>query len=126
MSVARKLPELTPSQFPVSESKPANGPAAAVIMAAGIGCAALGIDTLLVEAGPKFFEKALNLYAPVGPLSGKVVIEVLAFVISWIVLGLGLRNKNVNFRRWAAIAILLIVIGLLGTFPPVFEFLAGQ
>jgi hypothetical protein len=126
MSVARKIPEINSNQFPVSESVPVNGPAAAVVMAAGISCATLGIDTLLVEAGPKFFEKALNLYPPVGPLAGKVVFEVLAFVISWIVLGLGLRGKNVNFRRWAAIAFVLILIGLLGTFPPVFEFLAGQ
>jgi hypothetical protein len=124
MSVARKLPDIR--QIPSSEPLPANGPAAAVVMAAGIGSATLGIDTLLVEAGPKFFDRALNFYPPVGPLSGKTIIAVVSFVISWIVLDFGLKEKNVNFRRWATVALVLILFGLLATFPPVFEFLAGE
>ena len=126
MSVAKKLPELPSNRFPRNEPLPANGPAAAAVMAAGIGCAALGIDTLLVEAGPKFFDRALNLYNPVGPLAGKTIIAVLAFAISWIILGLGLKGRNVNFQRWALIAFVLIAVGLIATFPPVFEFLAGD
>ena len=107
----------------VSEPVPPNGPAAAAIMSAGIGCAGLGITTALVEAGPKFFEKALNFYNPVGPLAGKTIVAVVAFFVSWIVLGLRLQGKEVRIARWATVAFILIGLGFLLTFPPVFELL---
>ena len=43
-----------------------NGPGAAAILAAGIGCAALGILTFAAEAA-KPFANLLNFYDPVGP-----------------------------------------------------------
>ncbi|MBU5769334.1 hypothetical protein ICN56_32645, partial [Pseudomonas aeruginosa] len=46
-----------------------NGPGAAAILAAGIGCAALGVFALLGDAFPgiaSFFK----FYMPTGPLSG--------------------------------------------------------
>jgi hypothetical protein len=102
---------------------PANGPAAAALVAAGIGCAGVGIATALVEAS-KFFENALNFYKPVGPLSGKTLVGVVAFFVSWIILGFRFQDKEVRIARWATVAFILIALGFLLTFPPVFDVFA--
>jgi len=50
----------------------------------------------------------------------------IAYFASWIALHLILRGKNVNFARATTVALLLLVLGLLGTFPPFFSLLAGK
>jgi len=108
-----------------TETKP-NGPVAASFMAAGIGSLVLGIVVCLNELGgdiSKFlaFDKNFGLGSGVGPLSGKVSIMVLAFVISWVVLHLVWRGKEVNFGRVFTVALILVAAGFILTFPPVFE-----
>ena len=49
-----------------------NGPAAAALLAVGMGSLALGLCVILSEA-IKSVNKALNFYDPVGPLSGKTI-----------------------------------------------------
>jgi len=100
---------------------PPNGPAAAAMLAAGIGSATLGLMIVLVEASPSGFKKWLNLYDPVGPLSGKASVAVVVYLISWIALGLALRRKNVRMGRWVAATFALITLGILFTFPPLYQ-----
>ena len=102
-----------------------NGPVAAAFLAGGIGSAILGLMTILVEAltGIKTF---LTWSNPVGPLSGKVGIAVIAFFISWGVAHVLFRGKNVNFTRVTIIALVLLAFGLLGTFPPFFQLFATE
>src|SRR5215216_6134681 len=98
----------------------ANGAAAASVLAAGIGSLALGFFTVLAEASERARE-ALNLYDPVGPLSGKTTFAVIAWLAAWVVLHLAWRGKQVRFGRVFAFALVLIALGFIGTFPPFFE-----
>jgi hypothetical protein len=109
-----------------SPTLPPNGPAAAALVAAGIGAATLGLMVVLVEASPNGFKKWLNLYDPVGPLSGKTIIAIAAYFISLIVLGLALRGKNVRLGRWVTAAFILIILGVLFTFPPIYQLFTRQ
>ncbi len=102
-----------------------NGPVAACLLAGGFGAAVLGLMTTMAEALPSF-SASLNWYSPVGPLSGKSGIGVIAFFLSWLVLHLVWRGKNVNFQRAATIAFVLLAIGLLLTFPPIFDLFAPK
>ncbi len=57
----------------------------------------------------------------VGPLSGKSIIGVLAFLVSWGVLAALWRRSNPPLRPIIIATIVLIVLGLLGTFPTFFQ-----
>jgi len=97
-----------------------NGPAAAAILAGGIGAFGLGLITVLAEASPAI-RTSLNLMNPVGPLSGKVLVGVVIWLVAWLILGIMWRGKEVNFNRAAMWAFIFLALGLLGTFPPFFE-----
>lgn len=108
-----------------TDTKP-NGPVAAAIVAGGIGSFVLGLNVVLVDMSDdikRFFDfsKAGLGPAGVGPLSGKVVVAVLAFVVSWVILHFWARGKEVNFGRWFAVGIILVALGFALTFPPIFE-----
>ena len=102
-----------------------NGPAAAALLAGGIGAAILGIVTTLSEAS-EGIATALRWSLAVGPLSGKVGVTVILYLLSWAILHFAWRGKNVNFNQIGTIAFILLGIGLLGTFPPVFELFAAE
>jgi hypothetical protein len=108
-----------------TENRLPNGPAAAALLAGGIGAAVLGVVTTLSEVSTSI-SNSLNWTRPVGPLSGKVGVTVILYVISWLALGFAWKGKNVNFSQIATIAFILLAIGLLGTFPPVFDLIAGK
>ncbi len=97
-----------------------NGPVAAALLAGGLGSAALGVATTLGEASKRMAD-TLNWWKPAGPLTGKVGIGLAAFFLAWLVFHLAFRGRNINFGRVAVVALLLLTLGLLGTFPPVFE-----
>lgn len=97
-----------------------DGVALAAIMAAGIGAAVLGLATILATASP-FVKDLLNWWAPAGPLTGKTGAAVLAWLISWGALHLYWRARELPFGQIYAWAMLLIALGWLGTFPPIFE-----
>jgi hypothetical protein len=96
------------------------GPIAAAMLAAGIGSFALGVLTTLAEANERIKE-FLNFYDPVGPLSGKTTGAVAIWLAAWIVLHLMYRDREVESRKELAISLVLIGLGLLGTFPVFFQ-----
>lgn len=96
------------------------GPISAAILAAGIGALTLGVLTTVAEANESFSD-FLNIYAPVGPLSGKTTYTVVIWLLSWAVLHMWLRNKRYETRRALLIAGVLIALATIGTFPPFFE-----
>lgn len=113
---------------PNSEAEPMplpNGPAAAAILAGGIGTAWYGLMVVLAE-GVKAIGNLLNFYKPSGPLSGKTTIGVLGFLLSWVILNNLWKGKDVKVEKVWTISLALIVIGLVLTFPPVFLFFAGE
>jgi len=100
------------------------GPIAAAILAAGTGALTLGIITTLVEASAPI-KKALTLSTTVGPLSGKVAITIGVWLVVWLVLHLALRRKPYETRRALTISLILIGLGVLGTFPTFFQLFGG-
>ncbi len=100
-----------------------NGPAAAAILGAAIGVFTIGVMTTLGEASPRI-GSALAWWAPVGPLSGKTGVGILAWLIAWAVLASAYRGKDVDFGKITRWAWVLIVLGLLFTFPPFFDLFA--
>lgn len=96
------------------------GPVAAAIIAGGVGALAVGLLTTLAEASTNV-KDFLNFYNPVGPLSGKTIGGVLIWLVSWVVLYLMYRDKPFETRRALTVALVLIGLGLLGTFPIFFQ-----
>jgi hypothetical protein len=114
------------------DTKP-NGPVAASFLAAGVASLVIGIGVVLNEAsstikdaiGVDFnaflqFDKSFGFGSGVGPLSGKVGLAIIAFVVSWVVFHLWLRGKEVNFRNFFIASLVLVGLGFALTFPPIF------
>lgn len=96
------------------------GPIAAAIIAGGIGAAALGLFTTLAEANADV-KDWLDWNSRVGPLSGKTVMAVIVWLVAWVVLHLIYRGKPSETRRAFTIAVVLVGLGVLGTFPTFFQ-----
>jgi hypothetical protein len=101
------------------QDKP-EGPIAAAIIASGIGAAALGVFTTLAEASTSV-KDWLQWSDAVGPLSGKVIMAVLVWLVSWAILHVVLRNRPYETRRALVISLILIGLGVIGTFPTFFQ-----
>lgn len=101
-----------------------NGPSLAAVLAAGIGLAVTGIMSTLAESIAAF-SAALAWSKPVGALSGKTSIGIVAWLVSWIILGLIWKDRDVRFAPVIVVSAILLVVGLLFTFPPFFELIAG-
>jgi hypothetical protein len=101
------------------------GPVSAAIIAGGIGALALGIFTTLAEMS-EGFKDFLNFYNPVGPLSGKTTYAVVVWLISWLVLHVMYKDKAVESRRALTVALILVALGVLGTFPIFFQAFAAE
>lgn len=114
-----------------TETRP-NGPVAAAFLASGIGAFFLGLGVTLHEAFPPAegetafwdFSTRFGIGSGVGPLSGKVIVGVAAYVISFLIFGLLWRGREVNLRATLAASIILLAIGFALTFPPIFEVFA--
>jgi hypothetical protein len=96
-----------------------DGGLVAALVAAALGCAMLGILVVLAEAS-EGVAGFLNLYEPVGPLSGKTTFATVAYLASWPPLHLALRGRAIDFSRALAVVVALLAVALLGTFPPFF------
>ena len=98
------------------ETNKPNGLAAATLLAGGFGAFFMGLITLLSEVvasvGP-----ALNWITPVGPLSGKTITATVVWLIVWAILGFAWKGKDKDFGKMSMIAMVLLLLGILGTFP---------
>lgn len=103
----------------IEQDKP-NGPVAAALLAGGLGAATLGMVTTIAEIS-EGIAQSLAWIPTVGPLTGKVLVGVAVFFIAWLMLYFLFRDKEVNFSTIVIISMVLLVVGLLGTFPPFFE-----
>jgi hypothetical protein len=102
-----------------AELKP-SGPAAAVILASGVGTFVLGLFTTLNEASSDIND-FLGFSDDVGPLSGKTIISTAAFFVAWAVLAYIWRRREVAWRPVLIATVVLLALGFLGTFPTFFE-----
>ncbi|AOJ06749.1 hypothetical protein [Burkholderia mayonis] len=110
------------TRAPASADVLPNGPAAAAILAAGIGCFAVGLFAL---AGDAFRPIAhfFTFYKPTGPLSGVTTSAIVIWLLSWAVLSRQWSAKSVALGRVTAIAFVLLTFGVLLTFPPFMDLL---
>lgn len=102
-----------------------NGAGAAAILAAGIGCAALGVLAVLGDAFSGI-KNLLNFYNPTGPLSGVTTVAIVVWLASWYMLEQKWGGRDVALNRVSAIAFILLAIGLFLTFPPGMDLLQGK
>jgi hypothetical protein len=103
-----------------AEVKPPSGPAAALILAGGIAVFCMGLVTTLGEASTGIAD-GLQWNDRVGPLSGKTLITVIVFAAAWALLHTLWRRSNPPLRSITVTSAVLIVLGLVGTFPTFFQ-----
>jgi hypothetical protein len=101
------------------------GPVAAAVLAAGVGGFVLGLLTTLNEASTGVHD-FLAFDEDVGPLSGKTIIAVIAYFASWAVLHGLWRRQNPVLRPILIATVVLIALGVLGTFPTFFQAFASE
>jgi magnesium-transporting ATPase (P-type) len=103
-----------------------NGPIWSGILAAGIGCTALGALVDLAEAS-KSVSNALNFYNPTGDLSGKTLLAVIIWLVAWVVLHARWRNREIQSPgKIMMITLVLVFLALIAVFPPFFSLFASD
>jgi hypothetical protein len=101
------------------------GPISAAIIAGGVGTLGLGLLTTLAEAS-ETVKDALELNSRVGPLSGKTIFGVVIWFIAWGVLHAMLKDSRYETRRALVTALILVALGVIGTFPTFFQAFAAE
>jgi hypothetical protein len=96
------------------------GVAAAALLAAGAGAFILGLLTTLAEASTDI-KDFLQFNDRVGPLSGKTIIAAVAYFGALLVFALLFRGRQLALRPVLIAAVVLLVLGFLGTFPTFFQ-----
>jgi hypothetical protein len=113
----------TPDAIP--ETLP-NGAAWAGILAASVGCASLGLLVDMAEASKSVSER-LNFYNPTGDLSGKSILAVIIWLITWAVLHARWKNRSIESPKTImAVTLILILLALIAVFPPFFGLFAAE
>jgi multisubunit Na+/H+ antiporter MnhG subunit len=98
----------------------ANGAALASFLGAGIGAFAIGFFVILSELG---VFRAPTLYAPAGGLSGRTTFAAVVWLIAWGLLHSRWKGRQIDPRKVFAITLVLIGLGIVATFPPVWALL---
>jgi hypothetical protein len=102
-----------------------DGLPAASLIAAGVGAVVLGLFVTLAEASTGI-KDWLQWNDRVGPLSGKTILASIAYFGAFLVFGLWWRNKTFALRAILIAAAILVALGLLFTFPPIFQAFASD
>lgn len=97
-----------------------DGAISAAFISGGIGCFIIGLMTTgaVISASLKNF---LEWSKPVGPLSGKTGVGIIAWLVSWAILHFLWKDQETELKKTIIISLILIGMGFLLTFPPVFE-----
>jgi hypothetical protein len=123
MAVARISTEVR-SKEKVS-AKVAIGVASAAFLSSGIGTLVIGLLTTGAEMSESL-KNALNWWNPAGPLTGKTGVGVIAWLVTWVILHTFWKDKEVDFNKTFVITLVLIGLGFLFTFPPLFQAFAAE
>ena len=102
-----------------------NGSGAAAILAAGIGCGAIGVLAFWGDASASM-GKTLNFYNPSGTLSGVTTIGIIVWLLAWFALDRLWRDKTVAMVKVNVWSFALLAVGFLLTFPPFMDLLQGK
>lgn len=102
-----------------------NGAGAAAILAAGIGCAALGVLAFAGDASDAI-GRLLNIYDPTGTLAGVTTGAIIIWLGCWFGLNRRWRARTVSMGGVGVAAFALLAVGFLLTFPPFVDWLQGK
>jgi hypothetical protein len=103
--------------YPKARNFP-NGGGAAAILAAGIGAFLVAAFAILADKIAVI--KSLTIfYKPTGPLSGVTTCAIAAWLLVWLVLHTFWRSRMVDMGRVRTAALVLLILGVLLTFPPI-------
>lgn len=95
-----------------------NGAAMAAFLAAGIGSFALGL-IMIFHTTDLFSVPAV--YEPSGGVSGRTTLAVVIWLVGWVVLHRRWKDQQFESGRIQVVGWILIVLGLLFTFPPFWD-----
>ncbi len=102
----------------VSSATRPNGAGAAAILAAGTGASLVAVFAILADQSAAI--KNLMIFSkPTGPLSGVTTCAIVLWIAAWAILHARWRNRSVTLARINAAAFVLLILGLLLTFPPI-------
>jgi hypothetical protein len=120
-----RLTEAVRDEIPEAVHAIPNGPAAAAILAAGIGCFAVGLFATAGDAWPavaKFF----TFYRPTGALSGVTTSAIVVWLVVWYALSRRWGRKAVALGKVNLAAFVFLALGVLLTFPPFMDLVQGK
>ncbi len=115
---------MRPQESPTQVQTPTNGGAAAALLAAGIGCFALGVLSVLTTVFDPLSE-ALKFYRLADDISGVSTLMIAVWLLFWLILHRRWKQRQVRFPPILTLTLLLIALGLLGTFPPFAHLFGG-
>lgn len=95
-----------------------NGGGAAAVLAAGIGSFLLAVFAIVGDQSA-FFKKLFLFYRPTGPLSGVTTCAIVVWLLVWLILHRRWQRRMLAMKRVSTAAIILLILGLLLTFPPI-------
>lgn len=95
-----------------------NGSGAAAVLSAGVGCFVLAVLAMLADKSA-LIQSKLVFYKPTGPLSGVTTVAMVVWLVTWAILERSWRNETVRAARINVIALSLLALGFLLTFPPI-------
>lgn len=99
-----------------------NGGGAAALLAAGIGSFAVALFALIADKSSAI-KGAMIFYKPTGPLSGVTTCAILVWLAAWLILHRRWSDRMVALRPVTRAALVLLVLSLLLTFPPIADLL---
>lgn len=113
------------------EKKLTNGSCFAAFLSASLGMLALSLVNLGTELSNNFkttVHSIGKLWMPgaegIGPYSGKETISALVWLLSWLVLYLLLRKKEVNSNLFYFISLFIMGLAFIILWPPVFQYIS--
>ena len=109
-TVSRMVPAIT------------NGSGTAALLAAGVGSFAMATLACAADKSPAV-KSSLIFYIPTGPLSGVTTLAILIWLVTWGFLEWRWRSRTVAAGRIAVVALALLGLSVLLTFPPIVELL---
>ncbi|MFZ1086461.1 MAG: hypothetical protein WAN35_15975 [Terracidiphilus sp.] len=106
------------STVPENSASLPNGSGAAAILSAGIG--SFAVASFAITADKSAFVKNLFVfYKPTGALSGETTVAILVWLAAWAILNGRWRKRNLSLARINIIALALLGLSVLLTFPPI-------
>nr|WP_294503557.1 hypothetical protein [uncultured Rhodopila sp.] len=99
-----------------------NGPGAAAILSAAIGSCAFGVFAFAADAVPAI-NHALAIWKPSGALSGVSTAGIAVWLAVWFVLSRRWASRDISLLWVNLASALMLIAGLLLTFPPVMDWL---